>query len=409
MVGATAPKRDADVAPRRITILGATGSIGASTLSVAADNPGAFAVDAVSANANAAELAKIARTAGARLAVVADPAAYADLKAALSGTGIQAAAGETALVEAATRPVDMVVAAIVGAAGLAPTYAALAAGIPLALANKECMVSAGDLFIAAAHRWGAPMLPIDSEHNAIFELLGDRPRSTVERVTITASGGPFRQWSLERMAAATPAEAVRHPNWSMGRKISVDSATMMNKGLELIEAHHLFALPPARLDVLVHPQSIVHGMISLADGYVLAALSLPDMRTAIARCLAWPAESPRTAERTLDLAAIGALEFAAPDSTRFPALALARAALDMGGSATNILNAANEIAVESFLAGRIGFLEIARLVEQTLERMSSRVHGAPASIGEAVALDREARRVAAGLIGPAASTKGAHA
>jgi 1-deoxy-D-xylulose-5-phosphate reductoisomerase len=254
------------------------------------------------------------------------------------------------------------------------------------------------------------MLPVDSEHNAIFELLGDRPRSTIERVTITASGGPFRQWSLDRMAAASPSEALRHPNWSMGPKISIDSATMMNKGLELIEAHHLFAIPPARLDVLVHPQSIVHGMISFSDGYVLAALSLPDMRTAIARCLAWPAESRRTAERQLDLAAIGSLEFAAPDPVRFPALALARSALDMGGCATNILNAANEVAVESFLAGRIGFLEIARIVEETLARLSAQCRGAPGSIEEAVALDREARGMAVEVAGDGArETKGLRA
>jgi 1-deoxy-D-xylulose-5-phosphate reductoisomerase len=394
MVGAALPRTAAAAEPKRITILGATGSIGTSTLSVVADLPGSFAVETVTANANGAELARIACASGARVAVVADPAAYADLKAGLAGTGIAAAAGEAALVEAAVRPVDMVVAAIVGAAGLAPTYAALSAGLPVALANKECMVSAGDLFMAAARRTNVPILPVDSEHNAIFELLAGRPRSSVDRITITASGGPFRAWSLERMAAATPAEALRHPNWSMGRKISIDSATMMNKGLELIEAHHLFALPSARLDVLVHPQSIVHAMISAADGYVLACLSLPDMRTAIARCLAWPDGSPRTAERALDLAAIGALEFFAPDLARFPALGLARQALDMGGWATNILNAANEIAVEAFLDGRVGFLEIARIVGDTVSRASAERRRTPASIEEAVALDREARRIA---------------
>jgi len=401
MVGAAMARPVPAASPRRITILGATGSIGASTLSVVRDHPEAFVIEAVTANASGTELARIAGACGARVAVVADKAAYADLKAALAGTGVEAAAGEDALVEAATRPVDMVVAAIVGAAGLAPTYAALSAGIPLALANKECMVSAGDLFVAAARRSGAPMLPVDSEHNAIFELLRDRPRASVARVTITASGGPFRTWSLERMAAATAAEAVRHPNWSMGRKISVDSATLMNKGLELIEAHHLFALPSSHLDVLIHPQSIVHGLVALTDGYVLACLSLPDMRTAIARCLSWPAESRRQAERPLDLSAIGTLEFAAPDAVRFPALGLARAALEEGGRATNIMNAANEIAVESFLVGRIGFLEIARIVEQTLDRASAEIRGAPASIEEAVALDREARRIASGLVLPA--------
>jgi 1-deoxy-D-xylulose-5-phosphate reductoisomerase len=394
MVSAAVPRPTAATEPKRITVLGATGSIGASTLSVVADLPGAFAIEAVTANSSGAELARIARASGARLAVVADPAAYADLKAGLAGTGIAAAAGEAALIEAAVRPVDMVVAAIVGAAGLAPTYAALAAGTPLALANKECMVSAGDLFMATARRANVQILPVDSEHNAIFALLAGRSRSEVDRITITASGGPFRNWPLERMAAATTAEALRHPNWSMGRKISIDSATMMNKGLELIEAHHMFGLPSARLDVLVHPQSIVHAMISAHDGYVLACLSLPDMRTAIARCLAWPDGSARAAERPLDLAAIGSLEFSAPDLVRFPALRLAREALDMGGWATNILNAANEIAVEAFLAGRIRFLEIARIVEDTVNRASAKRQGVPASIDEAVALDREARRIA---------------
>ena len=397
---ATLPKPAAAPEPKRITILGATGSIGSSTLSVVDDYPAAFAVEAVTANSNGTELARIARTSGARLAVVADPAAYADLKAGLAGTGILAGAGAAALVEAAVRPVDMVVAAIVGAAGLAPTYAALTAGIPVALANKECLVSAGDIFMKAARISGVPILPVDSEHNAIFELMADRLQSAVDRITITASGGPFRSWSLERMATATAAEALRHPKWSMGPKISIDSATMMNKGLELIEAHHLFALPSSRLDVLVHPQSIVHGMISYADGYVLACMSLPDMRTAIARCLSWPVGSPRVAQRALDLAAIGALEFSAPDRIRFPALQLARQALDMGGWATNMLNAANEIAVDAFLAGRIGFLEIARIVEQTVDRAAAGRHRTPASIEEAVALDGEARRIASRMMSP---------
>lgn len=385
-------------APRRVSILGATGSIGTSTLSVIAERPGAFAVDAVTANFNAAELAAIARRTGARLAVIADQASYADLKRALAGSGIAAAAGAAAVAEAAVRPVDLVVAAIVGAAGLAPTFAAVNAGQRVALANKECLVSAGSLFMGAARRAGVAILPVDSEHNAIFRVLAGHADAAIERIVITASGGPFRTWSGERMATATPAEALRHPNWTMGRKISIDSATLMNKGLELIEAHYLFGQPGAKLDVLIHPQSIVHGLVSFADGYVIAALSSPDMRTPIAHCLAWPQPSPG-AGRRLDLAAIGSLEFTAPDTNRFPALRIARSALDEGGWATNILSAANEIAVAAFLAGRIGFLEIARIVEEALVRAAAtRRAPAPASIEEAIALDAEGRRIATELV-----------
>jgi 1-deoxy-D-xylulose-5-phosphate reductoisomerase len=401
--GATALDRGAAVAPRRVTILGATGSIGTSTLAVLAERPEAFAVEAVTANANAEQLAAVARRSGARLAAIADPAAYADLKAALSGSGIAAAAGPGAVVDAAVRPVDVVVAAIVGAAGLAPTFAAVKAGSRIALANKECLVSAGALFMAAAKRAGVAILPVDSEHNAIFQILDGREADSVAQIVVTASGGPFRTWSREQMAAATPAEALRHPNWSMGPKITIDSATLMNKGLELIEAHHLFGQPGERLSVLIHPQSIVHGLVSFTDGYVLAALSAPDMRTPIAHCLAWPEASPG-AGRRLDLAAIGNLEFSAPDPGRFPALRLARAALDMGGSATNILSAANEIAVNAFLAGRIGFLEIARIVEQSLGQADGLLGRTPATIEEAVALDGEGRRIAAALIEAASRT-----
>jgi len=388
----------AALAPRRITILGATGSIGTSTLAVIAERPEAFVVEAVTANANVAQLAAIARTTGARIAVIADPAAYGDLKVALAGSGIAAAAGPAAVAEAAVRPVDLVVAAIVGAAGLAPTFAAVSAGSRIALANKECLVSAGQLFMRAASRAGVAILPLDSEHNAIFQILDGRPPSSIERIVVTASGGPFRSWSLEQMAAATPAEALRHPRWSMGPKITIDSATLMNKGLELIEAHHLFDQPGEKLGVLIHPQSIVHGLVSFADGYVMAALSSPDMRTPIAHCLAWPQPSPG-AGRRLDLASIGSLDFAEPDVGRFPALRVARAALEAGGWATNILSAANEIAVEVFLSGKIGFLEIARIVEQTLERAAAVLPGqAPEAIGEAIAIDAEGRRIAAALV-----------
>ena len=391
-------------APRRITILGVTGSIGASTLAVIRARPGAFVVEAVTANANAAKLAEIARAVGARLAVIADPEAHAELKVALAGSGIATAAGAEAIAEAAARPVDLVVAAIVGAAGLAPTLAAVRSGSRIALANKECLVCAGELFMAEARRCGVAILPVDSEHNAIFQILDGRPVEAVERIVLTASGGPFRSWSLDEMAGATPAEALRHPNWSMGPKISIDSATLMNKGLELIEAHHLFGVVASRLDLLIHPQSVVHGLVGFADGSMLACMSPPDMRTPIAHCLSWP-ERSAVAVKQLQLDAIGTLSFEAADYARFPALRLARAALDSAGGAANILNAANEIAVAAFLAGRIGFLEIARIVEETLDRASALTRHAPVTIDEATALDAEGRRIASELI-HAAGRKG---
>jgi len=403
-IGAVALDRPSrSTAPRRVTILGATGSIGASTLAVIGERPEAYVVEAVTANASAARLAEIARSVGARVAVIGDPTLYRDLKDGLAGSGIAAAAGPAAIAEAATRPVDLVVAAIVGAAGLAPTLAAIGAGSRIALANKECLVSAGQLFMKAAGRAGIPILPVDSEHNAIFQILDGRPAAAVERITLTASGGPFRTWSRQEMERATPAEALRHPSWSMGPKITIDSATLMNKGLELIEAHHLFDEPADRLDVLIHPQSVVHGLVRFADGSMLASLGSPDMRTPIAHCLAWP-DRNSVAVRKLDLAAIGSLTFEAPDATRFPALRLARAALDAGGWATNMLSAANEVAVASFLAGRIGFLEIARIVEESVARGSA-IAGrrAPATIDEALALDAEARRIAIGLVEAAKS------
>ena len=387
-----------DTAPRRVTILGATGSVGANTLSVIAERSGSFAVEAVTANANADKLARVARAVGARLAVVADPAAYGDLKAALAGTGIAAAAGAEAVCEAATRSVDLVVAAIVGAAGLAPTYAAIRAGLRVAIANKECLVSAGRIFMRAAAEAGVTVLPMDSEHNAIYQALGGRPIDEVERIVITASGGPFRTWSAERMAAATPVDALKHPNWSMGRKITIDSATLMNKGLEVIEAHHLFGAPTEKLDVLVHPQSVVHGLVAFHDGSMMAGMGVPDMRVPIAHCLSWPRSSP-LAGRRLDLAELGSLTFERPDLGRFPALRLAREARAAGPWATNILNAANEVAVAAFLGGSIGFLEIAGLVEQTINNISAQ--GAPAvpdSVEAAIALDRQGREIAGELV-----------
>ncbi len=400
-----------------LSILGATGSIGRNTIDVVSRLPGRFRVEAVSANRDAEGLAQIAIEAGARLAVVADPDAYAALKAALSGTGIEAAAGQAALVEAATRPVDRLMAAIVGAAGLAPTLAAAARGTTILLANKECLVTAGTLFMATARAGGATILPVDSEHSALFQVLNpvqalnpvqvldpDRLKA-VETVTITASGGPFRTWSAEQIAEAGPREAVRHPNWAMGAKISVDSAGLMNKGLELIEAHHLFAIAPERLAVVVHPESIVHGFVSYRDGSVIAQLAEPDMRTPIAYSLGWPDRIPAPTKR-LDLAELGRLTFETPDLRRFPALGIAIAAMEAGNGATTVLNAANEISVEAFLSERIRFPDIAKIVENVMDRVARTGIGEPASLDEALELDRTARDVARALVGEHIATAG---
>jgi 1-deoxy-D-xylulose-5-phosphate reductoisomerase len=384
--------------PRRITILGATGSIGTSTLAVIGERPGDFAVEAVTAFGNAESLARVARAAGARLAVIADRSAYDALRGALAGTGIEAAAGAAAIEEAAARPVDVVVAGIVGAAGLAPAFAAIGAGSTVALANKECLVCAGDLFMGEARRVGVDVLPVDSEHNAIFQVLDRASLDLVDKIILTASGGPFREWTREAMMNASPAEAVKHPNWSMGPKISVDSATLMNKGLELIEAHHIFGIEADRIDVLIHPQSIVHGLVAYRDGSIIAEMGVPDMRMPIAHCLSWPKRS-RVAGPALDLAKLGRLNFARPDLDRFPALKLARQALAAGGWATNVLNAANEVAVAAFLAGNLGFLDIARIVEESMEQAQKQgLDRSPASIKDALALDREGRRIAGSLL-----------
>jgi len=387
--------------PKRITLLGATGSIGRSTIDVVMEQRGRFSIETVAANSNAAKLAEIARTVGARLAVVADPGGYAVLKAELSGTGIVAEAGPAAVEAAAAAPADLVVAAIVGAAGLAPTLAAIRAGRDVALANKESLVSAGSLFIRWAREAGVHVLPVDSEHNAVFQTLEQRNAAEIEKIVLTASGGPFRdrnKWPLSALATARPADALKHPNWSMGPKVSIDSATMMNKGLEVIEAHHLFSVPPERLEVLVHAQSVVHGIVAYSDGSMIAQLSTPDMRVPIAYCLDWPDRQPTRANR-LDLAALGALTFEKPDLERFPALRIARAALDLGDWATNILNAANEVAVSAYLGGAIGFLEIARVAEETLEVAAGRNWAEPDSVEAALALDAEGRRIAGSLIG----------
>ena len=384
--------------PRRITILGATGSIGTSTLAVIGERPGDFAVEAVTAFGNAESLARVAKAAGAKLAVIADRSAYDALRGALAGTGIEAAAGAAAIEEAAARPVDVVVAGIVGAAGLAPAFAAIGAGSTVALANKECLVCAGDLFMGEARRVGVDVLPVDSEHNAIFQVLDRASLDLVDKIILTASGGPFREWTREAMMNASPAEAVKHPNWSMGPKISVDSATLMNKGLELIEAHHIFGIEADRIDVLIHPQSIVHGLVAYRDGSIIAEMGVPDMRMPIAHCLSWPKRS-KVAGPALDLAKLGRLNFAKPDLERFPALKLARQALAAGGWATNVLNAANEVAVAAFLAGNLGFLDIARIVEESMEQAQKQgLDRSPASIKDALALDREGRRIAGSLL-----------
>jgi 1-deoxy-D-xylulose-5-phosphate reductoisomerase len=372
---------------RRVSVLGATGSVGASTLDLIGRDPERFPVEALTAGRNVEKLIELARRHRPRFAAIADPRHYAALKEGLAGTGIEAGAGEEAVVEAAARPAGWVMAAIVGAAGLQATLAAVRRGALVALANKESLVCAGALMTAEATRHGAKLLPVDSEHNAIFQVFEDLRRDSVEKLVLTASGGPFRTWPLERMLRATPAEAVRHPTWSMGAKISVDSATLMNKGLEVIEAHHLFAIPEARIEVVVHPQSVVHSLVAYRDGSVLAQLGTPDMRVPISYALAWP-ERIETPAARLDLTLVGQLTFEAPDFERFPALALARQALQTGGAAPTILNAANEVAVDSFLSGRLGFLDIARVVEGTLSALAG---PAPASIDDVRAIDAEAR------------------
>lgn len=379
---------------RSVTVLGSTGSIGCSTINLLESNPGAYRVEALTALSNTALLAEQARRLGARLAVVGDESCYGELKALLGGSSVRVAAGEEGLIEAASLPSDWVMAGIVGAAGLGPTLAAVRRGAVVALANKECLVCAGELMLREVTRHGATLLPVDSEHNAIFQVFDfDRPER-VEKIILTASGGPFREFNRAAMARVTPSEAVAHPNWTMGAKISVDSATMMNKGLELIEAYHLFPVAEKQIEILVHPQSVVHSMVAYCDGSVLAQLGSPDMRTPIAYSLAWPDRTSAPVPR-LDLAQIGKLTFEEPDTTRFPAIALAREVLEMGAAAATVLNAANEVAVHGFLAGRIGFLDIVTVVEQTLERSRS---GDIASLDEVKEIDEEAREVASAFV-----------
>ncbi|MDB5407533.1 MAG: dxr [Rhodospirillales bacterium] len=381
--------------PRSVTVLGSTGSVGCNTIDLIERQPDDFVVEALTAHRNVDLLAEQARRLGAKLAVIADPSCYGALQAALAGSGVEAAAGPEAVIEAAARPADWVMAAIVGAAGLAPTLAAIRRGAMVALANKEVLVCAGALVMEEAARHGAKLLPVDSEHNAIYQVFDAAQPDAIDRIVLTASGGPFRELSYDAMGHVTPEQAVKHPNWLMGAKISIDSATMMNKGLELIEAYHLFQLADDRIDIVVHPQSIVHGLVVYRDGSVLAQLGSPDMRTPIAYTLAWPKRMAAPTKR-LDLAALAQLTFQAPDDRRFPALRLARAALQQGGGAPTILNAANEIAVHAFLEREIGFLDIARIVERTLEALGATVLSTLEDVHQ---YDREARRLASGYVG----------
>ena len=370
-MGISLTKSLLDQAPKRVTVLGSTGSVGANTIDLIERNRNAYEVEALTANRNVTGLAAQAIKLDARMAVVADPDCYSELKSALSGTGIEAAAGHDAVVEAAERPSDWVMAAIVGSAGLRPTLAAVRRGITVGLANKECLVSAGEIFVNEVKDHGAELLPVDSEHSAIYQVLDFDQADKIRRIILTASGGPFREFTAEQMATVTPEQAVAHPNWDMGAKISVDSATMMNKGLELIEAYHLFPVEESEIDILVHPQSVIHSMVDYVDGSVLAQLGTPDMRTPIAYALAWPNRMEAPAPK-LSLEDIRTLTFEPPDPVRFPALRLAREALQAGKSAPTALNAANEVAVERFLNKEIAYLDIARIVDQTLEGLDNK-------------------------------------
>ncbi len=385
-------------ARKSLSILGATGSIGKSTLDLVAHKPDAFEIIALTAQSNVADLAKAAKQTNARLAVIGDATLYGELKELLAGTGTKVAAGSTAVIAAAAEPADCVMAAIVGAAGLEPTFEAVRQGRRLALANKECLVSAGEVFMAAVAQARTELLPVDSEHSAALQALAGAEPETIEMIVLTASGGPFRTWDAERLSRATPEEALRHPNWSMGAKVTVDSATLMNKGLELIEAYHLFPVGADQLGIVVHPQSIVHCLVSYTDGSVLAQLSFPDMRTPIALALTWPRRMS-TPTRRLDLVALGSLTFEAPDEVRFPALRLGREALRRGGTAPAVLNAANEVAVEAFLKRSIGFCAIAEVVADCLEMAESRsLIGPAAHLGDVLEVDAQARRLAQSLL-----------
>jgi 1-deoxy-D-xylulose-5-phosphate reductoisomerase len=380
-----------------VTLLGATGSIGASTIDLLHAQRDRFRIEAVTAQRQAGALAKLAQELGAKFAVVADVASYRELADALSGTGIEAAAGPEAVVEAARRPADWVMAGITGAAGLRPALAAVERGATVALANKECLVCAGMLFMRRAAEIGTTVLPVDSEHNAIFQALSAGRRDEVSRIILTASGGPFRTATLAEMHAATVHQALKHPNWSMGAKITIDSATMMNKGLELIEAHYLFGYPSEQIDIIVHPQSIVHGIVEYCDGSMIAQVGPHDMRVPIANCLAWPERMPAAAR--LDFKQMANLTFEAPDPVRFPAIRLAREALVAQKGAPTVLNAANEIAVHAFISSKLGFAGIPALVEMTLDAAAGRgIMREPTSVDDAIAIDLSTRELAQSLL-----------
>lgn len=383
---------------RKISLFGATGSVGRSAADLLTRHKDRFEVVTVAANNRAVELAAIARQLDARHAIVCDEKAYNALRKNLSGTKISSAAGEAALIAAASEKVDLVIMAVAGAAGLRATFAAAASGADLALANKESVVCAGALLMKTIASAGTRVLPIDLEHNAVFQILQGRDNTKLKKVTLTASGGPFRDWPLEKIALAKPQDALAHPVWTMGPKISVDCATLMNKGLELIEAQHLFSLAPSQLDVLVHPQSIVHALIAYDDGSVLAQMATPDMRVAISSCLNWPDRLESGAQQ-LDLAATGLLSFAPPDLRRFPCLRLAREAMQKGGAAPCILNAANEIAVDAYLQERIGFNDIASIIEASVEKSEKSGFARNiATLDDVISVDGESRRIAASLL-----------
>jgi 1-deoxy-D-xylulose-5-phosphate reductoisomerase len=379
---------------RSVTILGSTGSVGCNTVDLLSRQPEAFSVEALTANRNVTLLAEQARALRPRMVAIAEGNLYADLKEALAGLGIEVAAGPSAIIEAASRPAEWVMASIVGAAGLEPTMTAIRRGAIIGLANKECLVCAGELMMADIKRCGAKLVPVDSEHSAIYQVFDFENADKVEAIILTASGGPFRCLDAQEMATVTPAQAVAHPNWNMGAKISVDSATMMNKGLELIEAFHLFPVKVEQIEVVVHPQSVIHSLVAYVDGSVLAQLGHPDMRTPIAYALAWPDRMQTPAPR-LRLSDVGSLTFEAPDEQKFPALRLAREALRRQGPAPIVLNAANEVAVQSFLSQEIGFLEISRVVEQSMEKASI---GQLNSLADVIEIDKEARMRARSII-----------
>ncbi len=393
--------------PRRISVLGATGSIGESTLDLIARNAAAYRIVSLTGGRNAARLAELALQHRPEFVALADESGYPELRDRLAGTGIEIGAGEGAVIEAAMRPADWIMAAIVGAAGLKPTLAAVRQGRSTALANKECLVSAGPIFMREVVRHQTTLLPVDSEHSAAMQAMTGGSAGDIDRICLTASGGPFRLSSVDEMARMSPTEALAHPNWSMGPKVTIDSATLMNKALELIEAHHLFSVGPERLEVLIHPQSIVHCLVYFRDGSVIAQMSCPDMRTPIAYSLAWPVRMDAPTAR-LDLAKLGTLSFEAPDEIRFPSLRLAREVLKSGRSSGTVLNAANEVAVAAFLSRRLGFLAIASLVEATLEKAAHLATREAQNVDDVLAIDAEARNMANSLLSRFAEAKAAN-